>query len=135
MRQLGDRIPRIEKHWDSQVLQTRVVGFIFDKFEYREELNSLRNDARFLSTRDNLRVGVVENQKLVRKMKVGKYGSRIFPPVSMSSLVVRRYDGELKVHDITGDDHISFHYFINKNSIKEVEELNNESYRIMELIR
>jgi hypothetical protein len=68
-------------------------------------------------------------------MKVGKYGSRIFPPVSMSSLVVRRYDGELKIHDITGDDHISFHYFINKNSVKEVEELNNESYRIMELIR
>jgi hypothetical protein len=116
-------------------LKTRVVSFVFDKQEYKEELTNLRRDARMLATRDNLRIGLVENQRLVKKMKASKWGHRLFATVSMSSLVVRRYDGELKIHDITGDDHISFHYFINKNSVKEVEELNNESYRIMELIR
>ena len=73
---------------------------------------------------------MVDNQRLVRKVKAGKYGPRLFSPVSMSSLVLRRYDGEIKFHDITGDDHKSAHHFINKNSLKEVEELHTESYRI-----
>jgi len=95
----------------------------------------LRKDAKLLATRENLRVGLVENQRLVKKLKAGKYGARLFPPVSMSSLVLRRYDGVYKVHDITGDDHVTVNFWINKNTIKEVEELHGESYRISELIR
>lgn len=68
-------------------------------------------------------------------MKAGKYGAKLFPPISMSSLVLRRYDGVLKVHDITGDDHVSSYQWINKNSLREVEELHPESYRIAELVR
>ncbi len=69
----------------------------------------MKRDARVLATRDNLRLALVDNQRLVKKMKAGKYGPKLFPPVSMSSLVLRRYDGVLKVHDITGDDHVSPH--------------------------
>lgn len=68
-------------------------------------------------------------------MKTGKYGPRLFFPISLSSLVLRRYDGTLKVHDVTGDDHVSMYQWINKQTLKEVEELDNESYRVQELIR
>lgn len=80
----------------------------------------MRRDARMLSTRDNLRIGLVENQRLVKKMKAGKWGPRMFATVSMSSLVLRRYDGTIKYHDMTGDDHVSIAHWINKNTLKEV---------------
>jgi hypothetical protein len=98
-------------------------------------LQNLRKDAKFLSTRDDLRIGLVDNQRLVKKMKSGKYGPRLFFPISMSSLVLRRYDGILRVHDITGDDHVAPHHWINKFSLREIEELNTANYRISELIR
>ena len=103
---------------------------MYDKKEYREEFNGIRNDARFLATRDNLRVGIVDNQRLVKKLKAGRYGAKLFPLISMSSIVLRRYDGAYKVYDITGDDHIKAHTWINKNSLKDVEELTTETYRI-----
>lgn len=87
-------------------MKTRVVSFVFDKQEYKEELTNIRRDARMLSTRDNLRIGLVENQRLVKKMKASKWGHRLFATVSMSSLVLRRYDGTIKFHDMTGDDHV-----------------------------
>ncbi len=95
----------------------------------------MRRDSRFLATRDNLRIGLVDNQRLVKKIKSGKWGPRMFSHVSMSSLVLRRYDGTIKYHDITGDDHVGMAQWINKNTLKEVEELTNESYRIQELLR
>jgi hypothetical protein len=68
-------------------------------------------------------------------MKAGKWGPRLFATVSMSSIVLRRYDGTIKYHDLTGDDHVGIAQWINKNTLKEVEELSNESYRISELLR
>ena len=68
-------------------------------------------------------------------MKAGKWGPRLFATVSMSSIVLRRYDGTIKYHDFTGDDHVGIAQWINKNTLKEVEELGNESYRISELLR
>lgn len=68
-------------------------------------------------------------------MKSGKHGPKLFAPVSMSSLVLKRYDGVIKMHDITGDDHVSPSQWINKQTLKEVEELDNESYRVQELIK
>jgi hypothetical protein len=95
----------------------------------------LKRDAKFLASRENLRVGLVTNLRLVKKMKSGPWGPRLFNQISMSSLVLRRYDGAIRVHDITGEDHISFHGWINKQSLKDVEELTNEAYRIQELLR
>ncbi len=95
--------------------KTRAVLFIYDKQEYKEEVASVRGDARVLATRDNLRVGLVDNQRLIRRLKAGRFGSRLFPPVSMSSLVLRRYDGELRVHDLAGgDDHVGVAQWLNK---------------------
>lgn len=54
----------------------------------------------------------------------------MFSSVSLSSLVLKRYDGELKYYDLTSEDHVFVHNWVNKNSVKEVDELTNESYRI-----
>jgi uncharacterized radical SAM superfamily protein len=54
-------------------VQTRVICFLWDVKEYKEELKALKNDARFLATRDNLRIGFVDDQRLIKKMKA-KYG-------------------------------------------------------------
>lgn len=59
----------------------------------------------------------------------------MFSSISMSSLVLKRYDGELMYYDLTSEDHVNIHNWINKKSLKEVDELTNESYRIYELLR
>lgn len=64
-----------------------------------------------------------------------KYSVRMFDPISMSSLVLKRYNGDLVHYDLTGDEHIFMHNWINKNSVKEVDELNNEVYKIYDLLR
>ena len=117
-----------------QRYKTRVIAFIFDKSEYREEVTNIRNAAKYLSTRENLRVGIVDDVKLIKKFK-NKYGVKWFSSVALSSLVLKRYDGEFLYLDITSGDNRAFHYWINKNSLKEVDELMNESYKIYELLR
>lgn len=64
-----------------------------------------------------------------------KFTTRMFSSVSMSSLVLKRYDSELVYYDLTSEDHMYSHNWINKKSVKEVDELTNESYRLYELLR
>ncbi len=72
LRQLGPgAIPQISEHWRSHTHRTRVVCFIYDTKEYKEEVQNLKRDAKVVSTRENLRVGLVTNQRLVKKMKAG----------------------------------------------------------------
>ena len=127
-------VPRIDDHYTSLRYKTRVVCFLFDKQEYGSEYKELRDDAKFLATRDNLRIGVVDNQRVIKKIKA-KYGVKMFSKISMSSLVLRRYDGELIYYDLTSEDHVYAHHWINKKSMKEVDVLENENYRIYELMR
>ena len=110
-------------------LHTRVVAFIYDKDEYKDEIKFIKNAARFLSGRENLRIGIVDDPKLVKKFKL-KYGVQFFPHIGMTSMVLKRYDGEFKVFDITSGEDQAFHSWINKNSLKEVHELSNEAYKI-----
>lgn len=53
----------------------------------------------------------------------------------MSSCVLKRYDGQFLSYDLTSEEHINFHYWINKNSMKEVDELGGESFKIYEQLR
>lgn len=130
----SEYVPRMEDHYGQLKIQTRVICFLWDKKEYKEEYNSLKNDAKFLSTRENLRIGFVDNQKLIKKIKA-KYSTKMFTNIAMSSLVLKRYDGELENYDLTGDDHVHIHVWINKRSLKPVDELNTESYAIYGLLR
>jgi hypothetical protein len=53
----------------------------------------------------------------------------------MSSIVLRRYNGEYEHFDITSESSVNFHFWINKNTMKLVDELTPESYKIYELLR
>jgi hypothetical protein len=50
-------------------------------------------------------------------------------------LVLRRYDGEFENYDLTSEEHVHIHVWINKKSIKSVDELNNENYLIYGQLR
>jgi hypothetical protein len=64
-----------------------------------------------------------------------KYSVRWFSSIAMSSLVLKRYDGEFENYDLTSEEHVNIHVWINKRSIKNVDELNNENYAIYGLLR
>lgn len=134
MKKNTDVVPKMEDHYSKLRYKTRVICFLYDKQEYKEEYKNLKSDAKFLATRDNLRIGFVDNQRLIKKMKA-KYSVRMFSTIAMSSLVLKRYDGELLNYDLTSEDHVFIHNWINKRTLKEVDELNNESYRIYDLLR
>jgi len=129
-----DLVQRVEEHYETLRVKTRVICFLWDKKEYKAEFNELRQDALYLATRDNLRIGYVDNQKLIKKMK-HKYSVKMFSPIAMSSLVLKRYDGEIVNYDLTSSEHVFAHIWINKNSLKEVDELTTEAYKIYDLLR
>lgn len=129
-----DIVPRIDEFYSEMRYKTRVVSFFYDKDEYKQEIKNLRESARYLSSRENLRIGIVDDKKLIKRLKL-KYGVKWFDPISMSSVVLKRYDGEYLTYDITSEHEVNFHHWINKNSMKEVDELMGESYKIYELLR
>ena len=49
---------------------TRVVVFIYDKEEYKEEIKLLKYHATKMANRYNLRIGIVTDLDLVTVMKV-----------------------------------------------------------------
>lgn len=130
----SEGVGRLNDVYSQMKLKTRVVCFVWDKHEYREELKQIKRDARYLATRENLRIAVVDNQKLIKKYKA-RYQTRMFSSVAMSSLVLKRYDGELAYYDLTSEDHVQAAQWINKHSLKEVDELTGEAYRLYELLR
>lgn len=101
------------EYTDRQV-KTRVVAFIYDKDDFKEELRVLRQSSRSSARRDDLRVGIVTDRKVIKKYKQ-KYGTAWFPEVSYSSLVLKRYDGETFSYDFLNESPINTPYFwINK---------------------
>jgi hypothetical protein len=64
-----------------------------------------------------------------------KYGVKMFTSLAMSSLVLKRYDGDFENYDLTSEDHVHIHVWINKRSVKSVDELTNEGYNIYGLLR
>jgi tRNA nucleotidyltransferase/poly(A) polymerase len=81
-------------------MKTRVVCFFFDKDEYKEEIRKFREEATELSQRNNLRIGIVTDSKMIKRLK-NKHSVKYFPVIGFSSCSLRRYDGQYIVHDIT----------------------------------
>ena len=70
---------------------TRVVAFFYGKEEYIDDINALKNVAEGLSSRLNLRIGLITDTHLISKLK--KKYEHFFFQVGMSSMVLVRYDG------------------------------------------
>lgn len=77
---------------------------------------------------------MVTDHKIIKKYKA-KYGTLWFPEGAYSSVVLKRYDGQTYYADLLGDQPTVWHYWINKKSIKPVEEMDTDTFRIFELIR
>lgn len=96
-------------------VKTRVVCFFFDKEDHVDMIKNYRNKARDIAFRTNLRVGVVTDNKLIKKLKRNK--PKYFPSdEGLSACALRRYDDTYVVHDISGLDQgqvIDFSLWIN----------------------
>jgi hypothetical protein len=115
--------------------KTRVIAFIFDKEDFIDELKSLRFTGRASAKREELRIAIVTDKKLIKKYKA-QYGSLWFPEGSYSTIVLKRYDGRTFSHDLlNGSPANGFMFWVNKKSIKDVEEMSPDTFRIFEIIR
>lgn len=127
-------IPNLDGPVSALEHKTRVVVFIYDKDDYKEEYKQLIASARYLTSRFNLRIGVVSNKSIIKKMKK-EMGGNWFSSVAMSSVVLKRYDGRWVNFDLTSGDPINFTWWINKNSLKPVEELKSSTSFIQDQLR
>jgi len=123
---------------------TRVLVLIFDKNDYDEELNDIRAGIRFISNRVDLRAGLVTDKKVLKKIK--KETNWFENESSFTSLVVKRYDGNIEIVDLMNTEKLTqiktpftnkeskneklgainnYSVFINKHSLKLIEPLNS----------
>lgn len=94
--------------------KTRVIAFIFDEDDYPDELLELKLAGRFSAKRDELRIGLVTDKKIIKKFK-SKYGSVWFPDASYTTIVLKRYDGQIFFLDLLArSPQLSLSFWINK---------------------
>lgn len=72
-----DVLPPLTEIYQKLRYKTRVVCFLYDKEEYKTEFKNLKEAARYLATRENLRVGYVDDKRIIKKLKL-KHGVKYF---------------------------------------------------------
>lgn len=72
--------------------KTRVIAFIYDKSDFPDELSNLRLTGRLSAKRDELRIALVTDKKIIKKYKA-KYGNSWFEEATYSTIILKRYDG------------------------------------------
>jgi len=108
---------------------------LFDKDDFTDELKAFRFAGKIGAKREELRIGMVTDKKLIKKYKAS-YGTLWFPEGSYSSIVLKRYDGKIFHHDLLqGSPPNGFIFWINKKSIKDVEEMSPDTFRIFEMVK
>lgn len=130
----GRKIPMIESYQNLR-LKTRAACFFFDKDEYKDEIKDYKHAGKVLAYRTNLRMAIVTSPKLIKQLKKMPSTVQFFPDIGYSSCVVRRYDGQYVTHDISSSiEPINFEKWIQKNSKKPVDLLDNESIQIQQTL-
>jgi hypothetical protein len=116
---------------------TRVVAFIADKDEYRDELKLLTKAALALGIRDDLRIGKITQSDVVKEFKK-EHNLKWFSDISSSSLVIfQSNDGkfeEPKFLDISTENR-PYVEWINENSIKALEPLTGVAANIIQIMK
>lgn len=123
-------VPEIELY-SKYRLKTRVVCFFYGKADYKEEIRFLRMAARTLSPRSSLRVGIITDPKVIKRLRKSKGGAKYFPEVGLSSCALRRYDGEYSVLDLSAaTEKLNFQRWINLKSKKALDTLDHETLEV-----
>lgn len=111
--------------------KTRVLCSFFGKDEYSEEIQELTDAARRLSYRNNLRVGIVTDTKLVKYLKRNMHTEHLFRGMGYTQCALQRYDDHIEIVDIGGNsERVNFLMWITENSKKKVDVLNSETLSI-----
>ena len=72
---------------------TRVIAFIYDKSEYKEDIKMLREKATMMANRYNLRIGIVTDPEIITVLK--RSMQDLFENISLSFMALRRHDGHV----------------------------------------
>lgn len=92
-------IPNVDRYIVESAYNTRAIAFFYDKDEYKDEISDWEKTSRHLGQRQNLRLAQVTDTHLIKKLK--KTHPEWFQSVGMSSIIVKRYDGDVAKLDIT----------------------------------
>lgn len=124
---------------------------MYDKSDYDEELKDIKNAGRFLANRDEVRIGFLNDPKLIRKFKKE---TSWFSRSGFNSFIVKRYDDKLFVNDmitsleLQQEYHLTlafkemldnypgkamnrFSTYINRKSMKEIEAFHPQIYQVL----
>jgi hypothetical protein len=94
--------------------KTRVLALVFDPEDFTDEISTLKQASRNSAKRDELRVALVTDKKIVKKYKAN-YGTLWFPEGAYSALVIKRYDGKYFSHDLLeGSPTGGYQFWMNK---------------------
>lgn len=118
--------------YNNLVFKTRAIICIYNRGDYDEEIESLKDVARRSAHMLNLRIGIVSDAKLVKKLKKETHW---FGDASLNTLIVKRYDGELFNLDLlqVSMQENAFSW-IWKKSIKEVEAMSEQFFEQVNMI-
>ena len=106
---------------------TRVVAFFYDEEEYEDEINNYIYAGKHLSQRLNLRLAMVTDKKLIKKLK--KDRPNLFFEAGLSCIVLNRYDNEQTKLDLSIiDKKLDVVHWISTKSTKVVDYLNPGAY-------
>lgn len=124
------------KEHDESNAKTRVVIFMYDKEDFKDELNILRRSGRFSALRKDLRIAIVTDHKTIKRFKA-RYGSLYFPDGAHTSIVLKRNDEKTFMYDLMShsSEPLNMNYWINRKSIGDVTEMTSASFKIFELCR
>jgi hypothetical protein len=113
---------------------TRVIAFISNKNEYKEELKTLSSDARDLTFREDIRIAKITNVEIVAEYK-RKYDKEWFSELSSNSIVafvhnIGKKNANIKYYDLSTDTGL-FQKWVNRASVDTVEPQNSISLKII----
>ena len=101
-------------------------------------MKNIQAAARASSIRESLRFGLVTDKKLAKKLK-HIHGSNWFTSGAISTLIVKRFDGQIFTLDLIEESSQlsawDIQFFVNKRSLIEVPLGTSEVFRIHTLIK
>ena len=105
--------------------KTRAIIFVFNKGDYDAELEEVRKTARRAAKRPDTRLAMVTDPKLIKKYK---QGTGWFGDASLNTFIMKRYDGEIFVFNLIGEEQFigSVYSWLMKKKVKEVEEMSKQ---------
>ena len=125
--------PAIGKPFEDSPVKTRVIMFVFEKKDMIQEYKDVKLAGRFSYKRDDLRIGVVYDRKIIKKYK-SQYGNSWFGDAQYNGLVLMRHDGMYFRYNFLEDTY-PLSFWINKKSMKSIEPLSSFTFRLFELVR